>query len=349
MKAALFYGGSDIRVETVPDPEPGAGEVLIAPHATGIRGSDLHGYHRPRAAPRPPNIAGHELTGVVRAVGAGVTRFAAGERVVCEPTIPCNDCPECLSGHYNLCSTGLVHIGSPRRPGGFAELLAAPEQVVYRLPDTVGFDAGALIEVYAVAVHAGGVTPVAPGDYVAVIGSGPVGLTIAQVAAAAGARIAVLGKPDAALEVAARAVDCITINVDAEDAVAVIERWTDGRLCNVVFEAVGGAHTPLNQACRIAGYRGRICMVGGATAPVQLAAREARRREQTVSWSFCYGRRGDGAREFQVAIDLLADGKVDPTPLITHTFPLAEIGTAFQTAAGRDRFGSVKVMVHPQE
>ena len=349
MKAALFYGGSDIRVETVPDPEPGAGEVLIAPHATGICGSDLHGYHRPPAAPRPPNIAGHELTGVVRAVGAGVTRCAAGDRVVCEPTIPCNDCPECLSGHYNLCSTGLVHIGSPRRPGGFAELLAAPEQVVYRLPDNVGFDAGALIEVYAVAVHACGVTPVAPGDYVAVIGSGPVGLTVAQVAAVAGARIAVLGKPDAALEVAARAVDCSTINVDTDDAVAAIERWTRGRFCNVVFEAVGGAHTPLNQACRIAGYRGRICMVGGATAPVQLAAREARRREQTVSWSFCYGRRSDGAREFQVAIDLLADGKVDPTPLITHTFPLAEIGAAFQTAAGRDRFGSVKVMVHPQE
>ena len=137
-----------------------------------------------------------------------MTGFAPGDRVVCEPTISCNHCSECLSGNYNLCSTGLIHIGSPHRPGGFAELLAVPEQVVYRLPENVSFEAGALIEVYAVAVHACGLTPVAPGDHVAVIGSGPVGLTIAQVAAATGARVIVLGKPDAALEVAARAVGC---------------------------------------------------------------------------------------------------------------------------------------------
>jgi L-iditol 2-dehydrogenase len=256
MKAALFYGGSDIRVESVPDPVPGPGEVLVAPHATGICGSDLHGYHRTPAVPRPPRIAGHELAGVVRAVGADVAGFAVGDRVVCEPTISCNRCSECLSGNYNLCSTGLIHIGSPHRPGAFAELLAVPEQVVYRLPDSVSFEAGALIEVYAVAVHACGVTPVAPGDCVAVIGSGPVGLTIAQVAAAAGARVIVLGKPDAALQVAARAAGCRTVNVDTEDAVEAVGEWSGGRFCNVVFEAVGGAHTPLDQACRIAGYRG---------------------------------------------------------------------------------------------
>ena len=348
MKAALFYGGSDIRVESVPDPVPGPGEVLVAPLATGICGSDLHGYHSTPAVPRPPRIAGHELAGVVRAVGTDVAGFAVGDRVVCEPTISCNRCSECLSGNYNLCSTGLIHIGSPHRPGAFAELLAVPEQVVYRLPDSVSFEAGALIEVYAVAVHACGVTPVAPGDCVAVIGSGPVGLTIAQVAAAAGARVIVLGKPDAALQVAARAAGCRTVNVDTEDAVEAVGEWSGGRFCNVVFEAVGGAHTPLDQACRIAGYRGRICMVGGATAPMQLSRGEARMRELSIAWSFCYGRRRDGAREFQVAIDLLADGKVDPAPLITHTFPLDEIGEAFRAADGRDAFGSVKVVVYPQ-
>ena len=130
---------------------------------------------------------------------------------------------------------------------------------------------------------------------------------------------------------------------------AAIERWTRGRFCNVVFEAVGGAHTPLNQACRIAGYRGRICMVGGATAPVQLAAREARRREQTVSWSFCYGPRGDGARSSRSPSTCWPTARWTPRRSSPTPFPLAEIGTAFQTAAGRDRFGSVKVMVHPQE
>ena len=89
-------------------------------------------------------------------------------------------------------------------------------------------------------------------------------------------------------------------------------------------------------------------MVGGASAPMQISRGEARMRELTISWSFCYGRRRDGAREFQVAIDLLADGKVDPAPLITHTFALDEIGDAFRAADGRGQFGSVKVLVQPQ-
>lgn len=352
MKAAHFYGGKDIRVETVANPEPGTGEVLVQVRATGICGSDLHGYHAGATQQGAPRIGGHELTGIVAAVGAGVTHHTAGDRVAVEPTVPCNDCPECVSGNYNICAN-LSHIGGHARSGGFAEYMVAPADNVYTLPDSISFEAGALTEVYAVAVHALSRTPVQPGDKVAVIGSGPVGLTIAQMAAVAGAEsVAVIGKPDGPLAIAQQlfaceAAGCIPVNVDTTDAVAAVNEWTGGRGANVVFEAVGGRANTLMQATEIAAKRGRICMVGGHVAPLTFNERYARMRELTIAWSFCYGRR-DGQKEFQIAVNLLGTGRVDPAPLITHRFPLDQIAEAFAVAAGRDDHSSIKVLVLPR-
>ena len=353
MRAARFYGGRDIRVETVPEPETMDCEVLVEVQATGICGSDLHGYHHQPEAPRPPATGGHELTGRVAGVGKAARGWQIGDRVAVEPTVPCNNCPECLNGNYNLCSK-LIHIGGSRGKrlgnvfsGGFAEYMVAPEDNVYELPDRVSFEAGAMAEVYAVAVHALSMTPVHPGDCVAVIGSGPVGLALAQMAQVAGAAsVAVLGKPEAPLQIAKASMGILPINVDATDAVEAVKTWTDGRGADLVFEAVGGRAQTLRQAVEIAAIRGRICMVGGHTAPLELDTRYARKRELTVTWSFCYGRR-DGKREFQIAIDLMAAGKLDPVPFITHRFSLEEIQQAFAVAAGRDEYGSVKVLVLP--
>ena len=346
MKAARFYGGPDIRLGTLPDPVPGPDDVLIQVAATGICGSDLHGYHVHRPKSLSPRTAGHELTGEVVALGAGDLKHRVGARVAVEPTIPCNECPECLSGNYNICSE-LIHIGGTTRGGGFAEYMVAPEDNVYTLPDNVSFEAGALAEVYAVAVHALSMVPVQPGDQVAVIGSGPIGLTIAQMADLAGAgSIAILGKPDGPLQIAQQMMGAIPINVDTTDPVEEIKAWTKGRGATVVFEAVGGRSNTLMQATEIAAKRGKICMVGGHVAPFTLDARYARSRELTVTWAFCYGRR-EGEKEFQIALNLMGAGKLDPTPLITHRFPLNEIKEAFAVAAGRDVHGSVKVLVLP--
>lgn len=345
MEAALFYGGKDIRIESVPDPIPESEQVLVEVQATGICGSDLHGYHHAPKTARPPRIGGHELTGLVAEVGEATRLHRVGDRVTVEPTIPCNNCPECLSGNYNLCSK-LTHIGGHIN-GGFAEYVLAPESNVYELPEGVSFEAGAMAEVYAVAVHALSVTPVQPGNHVAVIGSGPIGLTIAQMAQLAGASsVAVIGKPDAPLRLAEDWIDAVPINVDTVDTAEAIESWSQGRGADVVFEAVGGSSQTLQQATEIAASRGRICMVGGHTSPLELNARSARKRELSVSWSYCYGRR-DGKREFQIALDLMGTGKLDPTRLITHRFPLDEIQRAFEVASGRDEHGSVKVLVLP--
>ena len=346
MKAARFYGGKDIRLETLPDPAPGPGDVLVQVAATGICGSDLHGYHAENPKSLSPRTAGHELTGQVVALGAGVVEHKVGDRVAIEPTIPCNECPECLSGNYNICSK-LVHIGGTARAGGFAEYMLAPMDNVYTLPEGVSFEAGALAEVYAVAVHALSMAPVSPGDRVAVIGSGPIGLTIAQMADLAGAEsIAILGKPDGPLQIAQQMIGAITINVDTTDPVEEVQAWSNGKGATVVFEAVGGRSNTLMQATQIAAKRGKICMVGGHVAPFMLDARYARSRELTVTWAFCYGRR-EGEKEFQIAVNLMGTGKLDPMPLITHRFPLDEIREAFSVADGREAHGSVKVLVLP--
>ncbi len=341
MKAAQFYGGKDIRVETVPDPTPETGQVLVQVEAAGICGSDLHGYHHQPDKPLSPRIGGHELTGQIVDKGKDVTDHKTGERVAIEPISPCNNCPECYNGYYNICAN-LRHAG-----GGFAEFMVARVSNAYSLPDSVSAEGGALAEVYAVAVHAVNRAIVSPGDRVAIIGSGPVGLTIAQVANVAGATsIAVLGKPDTPIQIAHEAVSAVPINVDKTDAVEAIMDWSNGRGADVVFEAVGGKANTLEQATQIAAKRGRVCMVGGHGAPLTFSERFARSRELTILWSFCYGRRG-GKTEFQIAIDLLAAGKLDPTPLVTHRFNLDEITQAFAVAAGRDEHGSVKVLVMP--
>ena len=341
MKAAQFYGGKDIRVETVPDPAPTPDQVLVKVDAAGICGSDLHGYHRHPEKPQSPRIGGHELAGEIIEIGKDVTEHKAGTRVAIEPISPCNTCPECLNGYYNICAK-LRHAG-----GGFAEYMVASTPNAYVLPDSVSVEGGALAEVYAVAVHAVNRATVSPGDSVAIIGSGPVGLTIAQVADVAGATsIAVLGKPDAPIQIAQEVVGAVPINVDKTDAVAAIMEWSDGRGADVVFEAVGGKANTLERATEIAAKRGRVCMVGGHGAPLTFSERFARSKELTIVWSFCYGRRG-GKTEFQVAIDLLAAGKLDPSPLVTHRFQLNDISDAFAVAAGRDEHGSVKVLVLP--
>lgn len=341
MKAAFFYGGKDIRVETVPDPTPTPEQLLVKVDAAGICGSDLHGYHQQPDKPQSPRIGGHELTGEIIEIGKDVTQYTAGIRVAIEPISPCNICSECLNGYYNICSN-LRHAS-----GGFAEYTVTTPANAYRLPDSVSVEGGALAEVYAVAVHAVNRAMVSPGDRVAIIGSGPVGLTIAQVADVAGATsIAVLGKPDVPIQIAHEVVGAVPINVDKTDAVAAIMDWSDGCGADVVFEAVGGKANTLEQATQLAAKRGCVCMVGGHGAPLTFSERFARSKELTILWSFCYGRRS-GKTEFQVAIDLLATGKLDPSRLITHRFRLDDISEAFSVASGREEHGSVKVLVMP--
>ena len=341
MKAGRFYGGKNITVETVPDPEPGEGQVLIAVKAAGICGSELHGYHMKDPKEHPPRTMGHEMSGEIVALGPGVEKRRPGDRVAVEPLMPCLTCDYCLQGKFQICRT-LKHM-----QGGFAELLVAKERNAHPIPDSLAFDHAAMSEVYAVAVHALNRVPVGPDENVAVIGSGPIGLTIAEMAAVSGAgSVIVLGKPDSPLKVIKEMIGAQTVNVDREDVKEAISRHTNGKGADVVFEAVGGMAPALAQAMEIAAPGGRIGMAGAQFVGKDLPMGHALSRELSLHGVFCYGRIGLRS-EFEIAIELQAKGKLQTESLITHRFPLDDIAQAFAAADERDKTNSIKVIVNP--
>jgi len=344
MLAARFYGGKDIRVEEIPQPEPGPGEVLIRVRAAGICGSDLHGYRDPQAKPHPPRTPGHELAGEIVAVGPGVQAVRVGDRVAVEPLIGCGECAFCRAGQYHLCAR-LEHIGGARS-GGFAEFTVAPVDKVFAIPDQVSFEEAALLDVLAVAVHALSRVPVAPGERVVVIGTGAIGLSIAQMAALSGGDVAVVGRRDEPLEVAKQTANAKGICTKREDPVKAVHAWTDGLGADVVFEAVGGTANTFGQAVAMAAPGGRVGLVGSFREPQTFDTFRAYRQELSLIWVWSYAWRGRRP-EFAIALDLLVRGELQAAPLITHRYPLSAIGQAFEAADQKAAYGSIKVVILP--
>jgi 2-desacetyl-2-hydroxyethyl bacteriochlorophyllide A dehydrogenase len=355
MKAALFYGGRDIRVETLPDPQPGPGEVLVRVRAAGICGSDLHGYRRPAPEGAPRGGAprgrenGHELAGVVAALGPGVTGLSPGQRVGIEPEhlIGCGACQECRRGDSHLCATRGQRDGARLGSHGFSEYDVCLAQNVHPLPDSVSEDAASILDCYACAVHALHRTPVTPDSTALVIGTGAIGMTLGQVLRAAGARQVIMaGTRRAPLEIAraAGAAD-LGIALSEGDPQGALMDLTAGRGADVVYETVGGDAPTLVQAVSGAARGGSVCIMGIFGAPQPLDTAVAYRKELTITWSNSYST-WHGRSEYQIALDLLAAGRVRAEPLLTHHFPLERIAEAFAAADDKQASGAVKVLVH---
>lgn len=350
MQAAMFHGGKDIRVEEVPDPTPGYGEVLIEVRAAGICGSDLHGY---RSGPRPdvayPRTSGHELAGVVGALGPGVTELTVGDRVGIEPVhlIGCGECRWCRAGRYEACPDRGVVDGDRRHSSGFAELDVAPEGNCHLLPDELSMEAASVLDVYACAVHAVHRVPVKPSYSVAVIGTGPIGLSVAEAYKAMGARqVIVCGRRDAVLSTAQEIVADEVINDAEVDPVEAVRALTDGYGAEVVIEAVGGRAPTFEPALRMVAPNGTLGIIGIYTTPQALDAREAMAKQMQITWINSYGL-WEGVPEFEIAMDMVTSGAFHPLQLITHRFPLDDIADGFAAAADKAESGAVKVIVIP--
>ena len=355
MRAALFYGGPDIRVEDRPTPEPGPGEVLVRVKAAGICGSDLHGYRgvspwERRDAPRVGRENGHELAGEGAALGPGVTGLTVGQRVGIEPEhlIGCGHCVYCRRGDTHICATRGQRHGERHGSHGFSQYDVVVASNVHPLPDNVSLEAASILDCYGCAIHAINKVPVKQYQRVAILGTGAIGMTLGQVLKAGGVeKVIMVGTREGPLQRAqeAGAADA-TIAGSAEDPVEGVMRETGGDGADVVFETVGGTAPTLHQGIHMARRGGTIEILGIFTQDPTLDTRTAYGKELTIRWCNSYAR-WDGISEYDVALDMLASGRVKAEAIITHHFPLEEIGPAFAAADDKRSSGATKVLVHP--
>jgi 2-desacetyl-2-hydroxyethyl bacteriochlorophyllide A dehydrogenase len=354
MKAAVFHGGKDIRVEEVPVPKPGPNEVLIDVAAAGICGSDLHYYHGAdpwRSAAAGPRRAGHELAGVVVEAGRGVTGVQVGQRVAVEPMhlLGCGRCRQCRRGLYHLCPARGLRENKRYASAGFSEYDIAIAENVFQVPDSLSFDLASMIDVYACSVHAIHRIPVEAANAVVIIGTGPIGMSVGQVARSAGTRkIIMIGRRGESLSkaVEAGATDLTINSSDAPDVAERVRDLTDGEGADIVFETVGGSRQSLDDAVDVAAYGGAIGILGAFWSDVSVAYYKANRKEISLHWCSSYSS-WRGVREYQVALDLVAGGRVLASPLITHAYSLERIAEAFAAAADKKTSGAIKVVIHP--
>jgi 2-desacetyl-2-hydroxyethyl bacteriochlorophyllide A dehydrogenase len=355
MKAALFYGGPDMRVEERSTPEPGRGEVLVRVRSAGICGSDLHGYRGVSPWPRPDTALGgqedgHELAGEVVALGDGVVGLTVGQRVGVEPEhlIGCGACIFCRRGDTHLCPARGRRHGERHGSHGFSQFDVCAATNIHPLPDSVSLDAASILDCYACAVHAVHRVQIKPYARVAVLGTGAIGMTLGQVLRASGAaQVVMVGTREEPLAraLAAGAADDIVAAASA-DAVEAVVRVTAAEGADLVFETVGGSAPTLDQGIQMARRGGTLCILGVFTHTPALDTMSAYNKELTITWSNSYAR-WDGIPEYDIALAMLAAGRVRAEPLITHHFSLDEIGPAFAAADDKRSSGALKVLVHP--
>jgi L-iditol 2-dehydrogenase len=339
MHVAMYYNNRDVRLEQVPVPKIGPGELLIKTRASGICGSDLMEWYRIKKAPL---VLGHEITGEVTEVGEGVKDFKVGDRVFSSHHVPCGRCRYCLSGHQSVCDLlRTTHFD----PGGFAEYIRVPkinvELGTLQIPDTMTFDEGSFIEPLACVVRAQRFAGVGMGQTVLVIGSGISGLLHIQLARSRGAaRIIATDISEYRLKAAAQFGADATIHGSA-DVPMRLKELNDGRLADLVIVCTG-AMPAIQQAVRCVDRGGTLLFfaptAAGVDVPIPLF--DFWRDEINVVTSYA----GSGA-DLNESLQLIRDQKVRVADMVTHRLSLAEAGLGFQlTASGQD---SIKVILDP--
>jgi L-iditol 2-dehydrogenase len=331
MRVARLHGIRDLRLEELPKPLPGPGEVLLKVAAAGVCGSDVHYYLEGRIGSQvvtAPMILGHEFSAWVAELGEGVTELEPGQLVAVEPGIPCGACEQCQHGHPNLCPN-VRFCSTPPVDGIYAEYAVMPAKNCFPQPVGIGPIEGAMLEPLGIAIHTVDLGHLKAGSTVAVLGAGPIGLLTAAVARAAGASAVYMTEPVAyrrqfALDYVADAV----LSPEEGDVAEEIMRLTGGRGVDVAFEAAGAPETP-QQAAAATRIGGKV-IIAGIPAEDVMALRPdtVRRRGLTIKMV----RRSK--HTYVRAFHLVQSGQVEVKPLATHIFPLERIEDAFETVAG---------------
>ncbi len=325
MRAARLYAPRDVRIEEVPTPEPGPGEVLVRVRAVAICPSDLRLYqdgHASGVVPDHPMIQGHEFSGDIAELGEGVDSPPVGTRVAVEPSWHCGKCDMCRSGHENLCRN-IVFPSFPQRDGALAEYIACPAFSVYPLPDSVSYIEGALTEPLGVGLHAARLAGLSPQDSAAFLGAGAIGTCTMQAAKTWGLEQMAVVEPLAGRREWPR-------KLGADPVGAAYLELLDAALeADIVFEC-SGDNAAVEQAMRLARPAGKVIVVGiPHPDAVTFDSTIPRRRELTIIFS----RR---SREtLAEGVKLIASGQVDLGSLATRQFSLAQTAEAMEATAAR--------------
>lgn len=320
MKAFQVRAPRDFGIVNLETPLASTGEVLVHVAFAGICGSDMHIIHGDNAFVSYPRIIGHEFAGRVEATGDGVTGIAIGDRVCIDPVISCGECYPCRIGRPNVCSR--LEVIGVHRNGGFEQYVSVPAANVHRLPESIDLDQAALVEPYTIAANVLDRMQPHPGDALLIFGAGVIGLTILQVALAQGLTdITVCDVIDARLETARAIGASHIVNGQHEDIEAVIAERTRGEGVPLIADA---ACVPslFTSIVRMASPAGRIGLLGFSATPSDLVQLEVIKKELTLVGSRLNN------RKFPQVLEMLADGRLDATSLVSHRLPFTEMSEA---------------------
>jgi L-iditol 2-dehydrogenase len=348
VKAAFLIGPKTVEIRDAVDPITPADGLVLETKACGVCGSDLRRWREGPPAGVSHLVQGHELAGMVTAVGEKVKGYLVGDRLAVAPDVHCGACYYCGRGLFNLC-TGLRLLGiTPGLDGGFAEKVVLPGQllqngIVHRMPKRLSFEAGGLAETLSSVLASHDKCRILPGETVVVMGAGPIGCLHVVVARARGAKVIVSQTSAKRRELAARFEPNAVIDATTQDVVAEVRRLTRGLGADVVICANGVAATQ-TQGVEMARRGGRVVLFGGlpkADPMVRLDSNLIHYGELTVVGAFSYH-----PKFHEEALGMLARQEVDAEAFVTCRFPLSRIGEAFETASSG---AALKVMVVPDK
>lgn len=327
MRAALLVEPLKIEIDDIPVPEPGPGEVSIRVALAGICGSD-HSLYKGYLKVPLPVVPGHEAVGRIEKIGSGVSGFKPGERVTIQPNIGCGHCPLCLAGHKNICPSK-VRIGLDRN-GVFAEVVTAPADYVWKVPEDMPDEVAVFTEPLAVALHGMKLVRPEKGSRTLVFGAGVIGLLAVQLAALQGADVTAMDLEKKRLALAEQLGANHVIGPDQD-----MEPYQGA--FDLIYET-SGAPPALAQAINLAAPKGKIVLIGlpGTDHPVSTTL--IVRKELQITGSIIY------TNEFPQALDLLQKGQVQTRSLATGRLPLSELGRSLSEFSSPDR---VKTLIEP--
>ena len=343
MKALVLNQYNRFDYQDMDTPSIGPTEVLVQVKAVGICGSDVHGMDGSTGRRQPPIVMGHEAAGSIHETGSEVTQWKQGERVTFDSTVYCGGCWFCRRGDINFCDHRRVlgvSCDDYRCHGAFAEYVAIPQRILYKLPENLSFEQAAMVEPLSIAVHAVERTKISLNDTAVVVGTGMVGLLVVQALRARGCgQIIAVDLEQNKLDLACEFGADLGLKSDACDVAETVRKVTDGRGADVAFEVVG--ITPavaMGIDCLRKG--GSFTLVGNLSPRVELGLQSVVTRGITLNGS-CASR-----GEYPACLDMMARGDVKVEPLMSATAPLAEGNAWFQRLYKKEP-GLMKVILVP--